>query len=110
MNILFDGYLTGEGNATPLTGPNALKINTLDALSLFDGYLTKGTQRPFFSYFKHRISATVRKYRNVQTRVGHEIPLTRQCCVYHPLRPLEAIAGEISQLEKDIMAMPSEVV
>ena len=110
MNLLFDGYLTGEGNATPLTGPNALKINTLDALSLFDGYLTKGTQPPFFSCFKHLISATVRKCRNVQTKVGHEIPLTRQLYVYHSPRPLEATAKEISPLEKDIMAMPSEVV
>lgn len=110
MNILFDGYLTGEGNATPLTGPKALKINTLDALSLFDGYLTEGTPRPFFSCFKHGISATARKCRNVQTKVGYEIPLTRQCCVYQPPRHLEAIAGEISQLEKEIVSMLSEVL
>lgn len=110
MSILFDGYLTGEGNATPLIGPKALKINTLDALSLFDGYLTKGMQRPFFSCFKHRISATVRKYRNVQTKVGHEIPLTRQFDIYHPPRPLEAIAEEISQLEKEIVSMLGEVL
>lgn len=68
MNILFDGYLTGEGNATPLTGPNALKINTLDAFSLFDRYLTEGTQRP-----------------------------------------LEAIAKEISLLEKEIVSMLGKV-
>lgn len=110
MNLLFDGYLTGEGNAAPLTGPNALKINTLDALSLFDGYLTEGTQRPFFSCFKHRISATARKSRNVQTRVGHEIPLTRQCCVYQSAHPLEAIAKETSLLEKEIVSMLGEVL
>ena len=110
MNLLFDGYLTGEGNATPLTGPNALKINTLDALSLFDGYLTKGMQHPFFSCFKHRISATVRKSRNVQTKVGREIPLTRQFDIYHPPRLLEAIAKEIRQLGKEIVFMLSEVL
>lgn len=45
-----------------------------------------------------------------KTKVGYEIPLTRHFYVYQPPRPLEDIAGEISQLEKDIMAMLSEVV
>ncbi|MNW11387.1 hypothetical protein D3C71_2088350 [compost metagenome] len=45
-----------------------------------------------------------------KTKVGYEIPLTRQFYVYQPPRPLEEIAGEISELEKDIMAMLSEVV
>jgi|GEM_PF-2214403 len=110
MNLLFDGYLTGEGNATHLTGPKVLKTNTLDALSLFDGYLTKGTQLPFFSCFKHLISATVRKCRNVQTKAGHEIPPTRQFYVYQPSRRLEAIAEEIRQLGKGIVSMLSEVL
>jgi type I restriction enzyme M protein len=45
-----------------------------------------------------------------KTKVGYEIPLTRHFYVYQPPRPLEEIAGEISQLEKDIMSMLSEVV
>lgn len=45
-----------------------------------------------------------------KTKVGYEIPLTRHFHVYQPPRPLEEIAGEISQLEKDIVAMLSEVV
>jgi type I restriction enzyme M protein len=45
-----------------------------------------------------------------KTKVGYEIPLTRHFYVYKPPRPLEEIASEISQLEKDIMAMLSEVV
>lgn len=45
-----------------------------------------------------------------KTKVGYEIPLTRHFYVYQPPRPLAEIAGEISQLEKDIMAMLSEVV
>lgn len=45
-----------------------------------------------------------------KTKVGYEIPLTRHFYVYQPPRPLEEISGEISQLEKDIMAMLSEVV
>ncbi len=45
-----------------------------------------------------------------KTKVGYEIPLTRHFYVYQPPRPLEEIAGEISQLEKDIMAMLSEVL
>ena len=45
-----------------------------------------------------------------KTKVGYEIPLTRHFYVYQPPRPLDVIAGEISQLEKDIMAMLSEVV
>ncbi|OAI00422.1 DNA methyltransferase [Methylomonas methanica] len=45
-----------------------------------------------------------------KTKVGYEIPLTRHFYVYQPPRPLEEIAGEISQLKKEIMAMLSEVV
>lgn len=45
-----------------------------------------------------------------KTKVGYEIPLTRHFYVYLPPRSLEEISGEISQLEKDIMAMLSEVV
>lgn len=45
-----------------------------------------------------------------KTKVGYEIPLTRHFYVYQPPRPLDVIAAEISQLEKDIMAMLSEVV
>ncbi|MBZ8143548.1 hypothetical protein CLD22_27385 [Rubrivivax gelatinosus] len=45
-----------------------------------------------------------------KTKVGYEIPLTRHFYIYQPPRPLDVIAGEISQLEKDIMAMLREVV
>ncbi len=45
-----------------------------------------------------------------KTKVGYEIPLNRHFYVYQPPRPLDAIAAEIGQLEKDIMAMLSEVV
>jgi type I restriction enzyme M protein len=45
-----------------------------------------------------------------KTKVGYEIPLNRHFYVYQPPRPLEVIASEISQLEKDIIAMLSEVV
>ncbi len=45
-----------------------------------------------------------------KTKVGYEIPLTRHFYVYQPPRALDVIAGEISQLEKDIMAMLGEVV
>lgn len=45
-----------------------------------------------------------------KTKVGYEIPLTRHFYIYQSPRSLEEIAGEISQLEKDIMAMLSEVV
>ncbi len=45
-----------------------------------------------------------------KTKVGYEIPLTRHFYVYEPPRPLEEIASEISQLEKEILAMLSEVV
>ncbi len=45
-----------------------------------------------------------------KTKVGYEIPLTRHFYVYQPPRPLDMISAEISQLEKEIMAMLSEVV
>lgn len=45
-----------------------------------------------------------------KTKVGYEIPLTRHFYMYQPPRALHEIAAEISQLEKDIMAMLSEVV
>uniref|UniRef100_UPI0032B1778C hypothetical protein n=1 Tax=Alcanivorax profundi TaxID=2338368 RepID=UPI0032B1778C len=45
-----------------------------------------------------------------KTKVGYEIPLNRHFYVYEPPRPLEEIAGEISQLEKEIVAMLAEIV
>jgi type I restriction enzyme M protein len=45
-----------------------------------------------------------------KTKVGYEIPLTRHFYIYQPPRPLEEIAGEITQLEKEIVAMLGEVV
>lgn len=45
-----------------------------------------------------------------KTKVGYEIPLNRHFYVYQPPRPLEVIASEISQLEKEIVAMLGEVV
>lgn len=45
-----------------------------------------------------------------KTRVGYEIPLNRHFYIYQAPRPLDVIASEISQLEKEIMAMLSEVV
>ncbi|MCP2040059.1 type I restriction enzyme M protein [Neisseria sp. HSC-16F19] len=45
-----------------------------------------------------------------KTKVGYEIPLTRHFYVYQPPRPLEEIAAEISELEKEIVAMLGEVV
>ncbi|MFZ1548536.1 MAG: class I SAM-dependent DNA methyltransferase [Candidatus Nitrotoga sp.] len=45
-----------------------------------------------------------------KTKIGYEIPLTRHFYAYQPPRPLDVIAREISQLEKDIMAMLSEIV
>lgn len=45
-----------------------------------------------------------------KTKVGYEIPLNRHFYVYQAPRPLDVIGGEISQLEKEIMAMLSEVV
>jgi type I restriction enzyme M protein len=45
-----------------------------------------------------------------KTKVGYEIPLTRHFYVYQPPRPLEDIAADISQLEKEIMAMLGDVI
>jgi len=45
-----------------------------------------------------------------KTKVGYEIPLNRHFYIYQPPRPLDVIGREISQLEKDIMLMLSEVV
>lgn len=45
-----------------------------------------------------------------KTKVGYDIPLTRHFYVYQPPRPLDEIASEISQLEKEIVTMLAEVV
>ncbi|WP_323939219.1 type I restriction-modification system subunit M [Aeromonas hydrophila] len=45
-----------------------------------------------------------------KTKLGYDIPLTRHFYIYQPPRPLKEIAGEISQLEKEIVAMLGEVV
>lgn len=47
---------------------------------------------------------------HIKTKVGYEIPLNRHFYVYQPPRSLDVIGREISQLEKDIMAMLTEVV
>ena len=40
-----------------------------------------------------------------KTKVGYEIPLNRHFYVYKPPRPLAAIEGEISKLERDIAGL-----
>jgi type I restriction enzyme M protein len=45
-----------------------------------------------------------------KTKVGYELPLTRHFYVYQRPRPLDVIAGEISNLEKKIVTMLSEVL
>jgi type I restriction enzyme M protein len=47
---------------------------------------------------------------HTKTKVGYETPMTRHFYVYEPPRPLEVIADEISQLEKEIIAMLGEVL
>ena len=47
---------------------------------------------------------------NRKNKVGYETPLAKHFYVYKQPRPLDKIASEISQLEKDIIAMLSEVV
>ncbi|NNM58984.1 MAG: SAM-dependent DNA methyltransferase [Legionellales bacterium] len=47
---------------------------------------------------------------HAKTKVGYEIPLTRHFYVYQPPRPLEVIAAEIKELEREIMEMLREVV
>lgn len=39
---------------------------------------------------------------HTKTKIGYEIPLTRQFYVYTPPRPVEEIAGEIRELESEI--------
>lgn len=45
-----------------------------------------------------------------KTKIGYEIPLTRHFYIYKPPRPLETIAQEIKELEKEITSMLSEVL
>jgi type I restriction enzyme M protein len=45
-----------------------------------------------------------------KTKVGYEIPLNRHFYVYEPPRPLEEIANEIQQLEKEIVFMLNGVL
>jgi type I restriction enzyme M protein len=44
-----------------------------------------------------------------KTRIGYEIPLTRQFYTYEPPRPLEEIDAEIKQLESEIQELLREV-
>jgi type I restriction enzyme M protein len=44
-----------------------------------------------------------------KTKVGYEVPLTREFYVYTPPRELEEIEGEIAGLEQEIMAMLKDV-
>lgn len=45
-----------------------------------------------------------------KTKVGYDLPLTRHFYIYEPPRPLDEIASEISQLERDIVDMLAEVL
>jgi type I restriction enzyme M protein len=44
-----------------------------------------------------------------KSKIGYEIPLTRQFYVYKPPRPLEEIDAEIKQLEREIQDLLAEV-
>ncbi|MCB0768420.1 MAG: N-6 DNA methylase, partial [Flavobacteriales bacterium] len=44
-----------------------------------------------------------------KTKVGNEVPLTREFYVYTPPRPLEEIEVEISGLEKEIVSMLKDI-
>ncbi len=44
-----------------------------------------------------------------KTKVGYEVPLTREFYVYTPPRALEEIEGEIAGLEKEIMGMLKDI-
>jgi type I restriction enzyme M protein len=44
-----------------------------------------------------------------KTKVGYELPLTREFYVYTPPRPLEEIEGEIAGLEKEILTMLKDI-
>ncbi|MBK9417972.1 MAG: N-6 DNA methylase [Flavobacteriales bacterium] len=44
-----------------------------------------------------------------KTKVGYEVPLTREFYVYTPPRSLEEIEGEIAGLEKEILGMLKEI-
>jgi type I restriction enzyme M protein len=45
-----------------------------------------------------------------KTRVGYEIPFTKQFYTYQPLRPLAEIEADIKRLEQEIHSMLGEVV
>ena len=44
-----------------------------------------------------------------KTKIGYEIPLTRQFYKYNPPRPLDVIEKEIRDLEGEIMRMLATV-
>ena len=44
-----------------------------------------------------------------KTKIGYEIPLTRQFYRYEPPRPLEEIDAEIKELEAEIQELLAEV-
>jgi type I restriction enzyme M protein len=45
-----------------------------------------------------------------KTKVGYEVPLTREFYVYQPPRPLDVIENDIKRLEDEIMQMLGEVL
>ncbi len=104
-----------------------VEIMTLGQLSKWYGNLCHGADRNAVAHrydmdeinltsFLHHLNAEVLPHvpdawiDHSKTKVGYEIPLTRHFYAYQPPRPLNVTASEISELEKEIVAMLGEVV
>ena len=63
------------------------------------------------TYFKREVLPHVPDARidHDKTKVGYDIPLNRHFYKYEPPRPLEAIAADIKDLEKEIVRLLAEV-
>lgn len=118
-----DICLDAKGNREPdadLRDTEIVKLPTDISLPLPLGYDNETGHDKLLALVKEHCEAYLEKevlthvpdawIDHSKTKVGYEIPLTRHFYIYEPPRPLDVIAGEISQLEKDIMAMLSEVV
>ncbi len=110
--------LDKKGKADPRPGAAGHRNVPLPAVGTTHGCRTRPTGWP-----TRRIEPTVEEYietevlpwvpdawvDHAKTKIGYEIPFTREFYVYVPPRPLEEIDADIEGLESEILALLEEI-
>jgi type I restriction enzyme M protein len=94
-----DGEVQRDSKSNPLPDPDLRDAENVPLDENFHDYLTR-------EVLPHVPDAWIDE---TKTKIGYEIPFTRQFYVYTPPRPLAEIDAEIKALEAEIQHLISEV-